>query len=818
MALISSMISRALDCTPKDRPNIKRLISPYIRSTGKSVVVTAGSSFGYNSSTLRKLRYRQPERKRDQNADEYPVENRPRTARYKSETQRKAFYRTTDRSEGQPHTGIENFICSDNPTPSYTKAGAVVKKRRNTSQQESTITSQLPGLKQKAISVMDHYSHGCHDRILRSIADHSFLRTLPEYNSETLKKRLRHLDTTLFILLDSPTDMNVWMLEFAFATIKYHSERPEHFPIVEWDTVKPALLVVLNQLAGRHGFTPDEYGSFYCGLLVTVNLATGMDENRRFLGPGFDVATTQTLHYKDKAFAFSFWLAWLPTDQETGPDPALEEDQRFDSARVLARRYVKGLKEGQICGITELDFGYLELRAPVLVVFTDPGCIFPDDYFGQPFVHCPDGIAGVSKVTNRKSSSENLPAAQPTESSLPSPSEAANWFYGWLSSIYTEDSRPRAPLEEKLARSMQLTAWKALANHRCDRESINFSNYTENGDKLVHGSSISLKNQFARGSFGLFLESDECKECGTDIFSTAGHVAPHPTSQHWKTCAGQAQPEDSLGTIALVQCPGGFDMALNPIYEMMAAEDRFPWRNLSAAETACHNALAGRKIVGEVLTTDIGGEPVGPNYGWRIDHSLVKVICSDDNRKNGFSHLSERDLLKLAEKVFENFQYFQYEMDPNDAEFEWWMRDDHAGRLRAFGSIAGVDEELRFDGTEKVFKVGATTGLTTGIVNGRRFYLYKKHTIDVDTIIFAVVHTSQLTDETIHFAKEGDCGSAVLRVRRLAPFEWRMFWCGSLVSLGRIPGWRSNLGFMIPAKQQIIQFKESTGYLFRPSP
>lgn len=541
----------------------------------------------------------------------------------------------------------------------------------------------------------------------------------------------------------------------------------------------------------------------------------------------------------NSTFEFMYNPAWLPSEMTTGAEPAPEVDTQFKSARRRAEKYVE--EQGKMCAVTELGFGFPDVNVSVLVCFTEIGTSLPADFFGsRPFFHSPGTIENLISTTAGAAASNQIPEGSTPNAERMLALITAS-FDGWFKQNKHVLFGDLAPINMALARSKYLSTLRNQAKDSISEDTAKSLKEV----RLGHGASISLEDQLSRASFGLHVESEAWSQAGIYPFLTAAHVAPSPD------IVSEFPPAPG----ARVQSPGGLDIIKPVLSELKYSKDCFQWKNgPEKAEKICLEAFANREIIGRVFDRSELGAEKPPGVGSpRLDYSIVTLTNPEQARvrRNGFSFLSERELAKLSELVLEGFR--RSGMEDNEPEL-FSEVEDVFGKTpyEVFGYLHDIATyPAQGEGDEHVFKAGATTGVTTGVVSGRRLYLYRKHaspmpaldnpneSMDSDTMmsraeslapakvdarLFTMIRSNTEDPSPFggfkHFCASGDSGSGVLKVVRISKGVWRLCWAGLLVSMvrdlkiGDGVAW----GLMVPAEVVVEQIKAVTGQTVRPSP
>lgn len=475
---------------------------------------------------------------------------------------------------------------------------------------------------------------------------------------------------------------------------------------------------------------------------------------------------------------------WLPARSPAGPPP--EDDSKFQRARNLARQYA--ITGNTLCAVTELSFGFLRAKVPVLIVATKPGEVLPDQYFDAPYVHLEESFAGISAAPSASGerphepeSSEQLEVLTPE-----SPSSHRERMHKIICQDYTPPSADTTdPFIIRSSKVIYRSRLAALVNSGVTRPQID--------RVLYHGASISRLNELSRGSFGLYLV---CETWKPEVFYlTAGHVAPYPS---------------------VVQTPCGLDMIKEPFKQF---RPNFSWGNLEQAEELSKRAFERCQLAGDTICSEMGVES---DYGWRVDFSLVKRSADlHETANNGFGHIE--DLQEFAANLFP--------LNSNwDEDAMWWLKCSPDELKRTFERIDGFGDP-NLDGQDRVFKDGAVTGLTTGVVNGRRVFCYFPNSATStehshsshDCCMFDVIVSSyedqsrEFVTGSYDFSAKGDSGSGTFKMVSVRPNCWRVAWTGLLVSQWNDEKLKGSLGLAVPASAVLRQVKSWTGEEFHPA-
>jgi hypothetical protein len=278
---------------------------------------------------------------------------------------------------------------------------------------------------------------------------------------------------------------------------------------------------------------------------------------------------------------------------------------------------------------------------------------------------------------------------------------------------------------------------------------------------LTHGSNISLTDSEKRGSVGVFLRPVGEPSC---YLLTAGHVLQEGGSGH------------------PVQCISHFDVLLEVSRILMEDDLTFDKQD-RLLKTLFKNNV---HHVAHLYHHSIG---VSDNL-WREDWALARL----NDGQGSFNGL--------------------------------WGRLGNAYQDLSIGTVLGFSDETQLDDGiglsnalpgDTVIKVGATTGVTAGIINANCVYYYtcgtslpadpldEDNNYDVATLRLVFAKTG--TKETEPFCAPGDSGGGIFKYEGT-----RLNWIGLLVAIDNEPMDSGKaMGLMVPANVVLEQIYEKTG-------
>ena len=283
---------------------------------------------------------------------------------------------------------------------------------------------------------------------------------------------------------------------------------------------------------------------------------------------------------------------------------------------------------------------------------------------------------------------------------------------------------------------------------------------------LRHGSNISSAHGEERGSLGVFLAP--CSRPMDCHFLSAQHVFSKPPG-------------------SLVQTPSHLDTL-----RKLANIVRGPY-TISEQETEC--SLAQQKVDSNVATlmqSSIGVD--NSSEGWRKDWAVCRVRDKHFEGRaevNGDLTMKQADAMRLVLGL----------------RYNYGIHDGMGVAKAKAGST--------------VFKIGASTGVTSGIVNEERVYHYQKKTVNPAnenddstpydrTVLCPILH--HLPSKT-PFCERGDSGAGVFACK-----EGGLFWVGLLVAREEAEESKTGdairlteFGFMVPQDIVLSQIEEETG-------
>jgi hypothetical protein len=141
--------------------------------------------------------------------------------------------------------------------------------------------------------------------------------------------------------------------------------------------------------------------------------------------------------------------------------------------------------------------------------------------------------------------------------------------------------------------------------------------------------------------------------------------------------------------------------------------------------------------------------------------------------------------------------------------------EDALKHLLEIDSTSDIPEEMGIGDAgagDKVFKIGATTGMTSGVVNGTKLLKYQQHmkpSLGAEKSMLAVIFPNHLPpgggDKA--FCARGDSGAGIFKLEGT-----RVSWVGLLVGNDNfyLSG-RNALGLFVPQAVVLAQIRGGTG-------
>ncbi|RPA73604.1 hypothetical protein BJ508DRAFT_48262 [Ascobolus immersus RN42] len=464
--------------------------------------------------------------------------------------------------------------------------------------------------------------------------------------------------------------LNICLLRLAKSVLKEKQENPYQFPI-RWSGYSEDVESILRVTVMRHGLAFSAvlgYAPFYCSLGVLVKTIT---ENMLFTHTPHEGQLLLAHPLGPDGSYFRFMSSWLPQELPSRA-PIIEQVQKARLAREYSHRNQLDI------ATRHLDFGFDNCYNSTLVVYSDEHSLRQNHGFPSSVFH------------KHQSLSEMLGSV----------TEAANL-------ALLDATIALAKGKEELSKlSILVTAnVSRRAGRRYEQE-------------LYHGRSIGRIGRQERGTFGLFLGTEE-QIRASGLRFVLPTVTQHQTQPPIEKTNDQAQPAmdaptrlmsfiptaSSLSTpenasavpfltaghvapaACELQAPGGFETALELKSQWIRKADSF------RSEAEVSRILAQVTRIGTSLESRIGTSSRGYRKDWSLCVSTVEKCAN-----NGF------------------------EGEPADRIMNALVDNPDFSEAELLETLSGSEDALPGD---RVAKDGATTAITSGRMNGDTLQVWK---------------------------------------------------------------------------------------------